>query len=374
MKKITVLEVVLPIVWFGLGAGLWGPMRDMSSRADAGFSWRRVTDHAQFHIRDSAGELVYDGKMWLMGGWIDSNGPFPNDVWNSTDGVHWTCVTPAAAWTPVALPVTMVHDNQMWLMSGWYGGRSQGAHASNEVWHSTNGSDWTQATTAAPWAARTGAAGAVLNGRMWIMGGITASVGGTPLNDVWSSSDGVNWTQATAHAPWSPRGLHQALSFDNKLWVFGGGNYSPEFWSSNEVWNSSDGVNWTKVTTHAPWDPRVWFSAEVYQGRMWIMGGSGKSSGERLNDLWSSTDGINWTQLKTDTTWDPRHEMSSYVFDDKLWVVAGFAVAPTGLANDVWQIGITAPEPSTLALLTTAVIGTVAYAWRRRNGCSGLNH
>jgi hypothetical protein len=369
MKNNAVLATLCWIVCFGSAAGLCGTPGNQASALAADSSWTRVTEHAAFQARDSAGEMVYDGKMWYMGGWFNSDpGPFPNDVWSSTNGADWTCVTPSAAWTPVDIPVTMVFDDKMWLMSGWYGGRTAGAHGSNEVWCSTNGADWIETTTGVPWTARLGAAGAVCNGKMWIMGGTTAPTGGgTLLNDVWSSSDGITWDQATAHAPWSSRAYHQVLSFDNKLWVLGGGNYLSHYWSSNEVWNSSDGVNWTKVA-NAPWDPRTFFSAEVYDGRMWIMGGSGDSSdrADLLNDVWSSTDGVNWTELEADNVWCGRHEMSSYVFQDKLWVVGGYASQPFAVANDVWQINAAAPEPGPLVLLGTALAGLLVYLWCRR--------
>ena len=233
----------------------------------------------------------------------------------------------------------MVFDNKMWIMGGWYNGRNPGASASNQVWCSTNGSDWTQTTAAAPWAARCGAGGAVFNSKMWIIGGTEQYYygdDGSLLNDVWSSSDGVTWEPATLNAPWSPRAYHQVLAFDDKLWVLGGGSYTPGLWSLNDVWNSSDGVNWTKVAEHAPWDSRIWFSAEVYDDRMWILGGSTAGGTWLRNDVWSSGDGTTWTQLQTDAVWTPRHEMSTYVFQNKLWLVGGYDVAH--LVNDVWRL------------------------------------
>lgn len=309
-------------------------------------AWVKVTEHTAFQARDSAGEVVYDGKMWLLGGWFNSLGPFPNDVWSSRDGVNWTCVTASAPWLHGDLPTTMVFDNKMWFMGGWYDGRNPGASASNEVWCSTNGAAWTKVSAVAPWAARCGAAGAVLHGKMWILGGTKEYYygnDGSLLNDVWSSRDGIHWEAATQCAPWSPRAFHQVLAFDNKLWVLGGGNYVPNYRSCNDVWNSSDGVHWTKVTEHAPWKPRLWHTATVYDHRMWILGGWSNHPSQNHNDVWHSTDGLHWTPLETDATWSPRHEHSTYVYQDKLWVVGG---NPWPCTNDVWQINATTPEAS----------------------------
>jgi len=81
----------------------------------------------------------------------------------------------------------------------------------------------------------------------------------------------LNWTQANSNAPWIPRNLHTALSFDNKLWVFGG--IGPEPFLLNDVWNSLDGINWTQVTDNATWYPRCDHASLVFNDKMWILGG-----------------------------------------------------------------------------------------------------
>ena len=47
-------------------------------------------------------------------------------------------------------------------------------------------------------------------------------------NDVWSSADGKTWKQETTDAGWYPRAYHQAAVLNGKMYVFGGGNYTPE--------------------------------------------------------------------------------------------------------------------------------------------------
>ena len=302
-------------------------------------SWVKVTEHAAWAPRDSCGELVYRGRMWLLGGWFTSNEIGPRDVWSSTDGANWQLVTKQAGWKHGDLPTTLVYKDKMWFMGGWYGGRKPFAGAGNEVWSSTNGATWHRATAKAAWRPRLGAGGVVFKGRMWILGGAERYYDDDKslLNDVWSSSDGVHWTLATPKAPWPPRAYHGALVFDEKIWVFGGGNYRPTYVGYNDVWNSSDGVHWTKVADHAPWSHRIWFSAVVYRGRMWVLGGWSDKPSKNWNDVWHTRDGAKWSKLETQTVWSPRHEQSAYVFADKLWIVAG---NPWPLVNDVWQIEI----------------------------------
>jgi hypothetical protein len=141
----------------------------------------------------------------------------------------------------------------------------------------------------------------------------------------------------TAKAPWTPRAYHAALAFDNRLWIFGGGNYLPGYAAHNDVWNSPDGINWTRVTEHAPWEARIWFSAVVFRKEMWLLGGWSNNPFRNWNDVWHTADGRHWEKVETPHTWPVRHEHSTYVFRNRLWVTAG-NVPP--LVNDVWKLEI----------------------------------
>ena len=303
-------------------------------------NWVRVTEHAAWAPRDSCGEVVHDGRMWLLGGWFDSYSLGPRDVWASADGVSWQEVTHEAGWRHGDLPTSLTFKDRMWMMGGWYAGRLPEGSGSAEVWSSGDGAEWECVTLKASWSPRLGAAGVVHNDRIWLLGGGEQYFFGNDShlrNDVWSSADGATWTQATAQAPWAPRAFHGALSFKGKLWVFGGGNYLPEYKGYNDVWCSEDGVQWTQVTAHAPWHERIWFSAVVYRNCMWVLGGWSKEPNRNYGDVWYTADGVTWRELKTETIWSERHEHSAHVFQDKLWLVAGNAWP---LVNDVWVLSL----------------------------------
>jgi len=300
--------------------------------------WVRVAEHAQWAPRDSQGEVVHDGRMWLLGGWFSSNAIGPRDVWASSDGITWEEVTHEAAWKAGDIPTSLTFDGRMWMMGGWYAGRLPEGCGSNSVWASTDGAEWECITEQAAWSPRLGAAGVVHDGRMWLLGGNEQYFFGDEsdlCNDVWSSADGKEWRLETEHAPWAPRAYHNALSFNGKLWVFSGGNYLPEYIGYNDVWCSEDGISWTQVVEHALWPGRIWFSAVVYRGCMWLLGGWTNEPYKNYNDVWYTADGVTWKELRTPTIWSERHEHSAYVFDDKLWIVAG---NEWPLVNDVWSL------------------------------------
>jgi len=302
--------------------------------------WKLVTRQAPWQARDSQGELVYRDQLWILGGWFDSFKPAPRDVWSSTDGENWKQVTAEAPWRHSDLPMSLVFADRMWMMGGWSGGRMLGHEAGHEIWSSTDGKNWQQATAAAPWSARLAAATCVFNGRMWILGGTENYYFGDESslkNDVWSSADGKNWRLEQANAPWAPRAYHQAVVMSGRMYILGGGNYVPTYKAYNDVWSSRDGVNWELVTDNAPWHPRLWFSSVVYRDRMWVIGGWSGEPSKNWGDVWHSGDGKQWHELVAKNSWKERHEHSAFVWQDKLWVAGGHAQP---LSSEVWSIDI----------------------------------
>ena len=258
-------------------------------------------------------------------------------MWSSGDGKAWTLVEKDAPWKYSDLPMTLTFGDKMWFMGGWTNGRLAGHGATNEVWSSTDGAQWELASKAG-WSPRIAAAVVEFKGRMWMLGGTENYYFGDDKslkNDVWSSADGKDWKLETADAGWSPRAYHQAAVLNGKLYVLGGGNYVPKYHAVNDVWSSSDGKTWERVTEQAGWSPRLWFSSVVHRDRMWVLGGWSNGPAKNWGDVWHSRDGKEWTQLKSNVIWKERHEHSAYVFQDKIWVAGGHAQP---LSSEVWSL------------------------------------
>ena len=301
-----------------------------------GPDWVLVNEQADWQARDSAGEFVYDGRMWILGGWFTPKVPSPRDVWCSPDGVEWTRTVEVAPWEHSDLSVALTFDGRMWLMGGR---RLPGAHNSNSVWSSTDGAEWTLECESAGWCPRVSPSFVVFKDRMWVIGGTESFYDHSEAmikNDVWSSADGREWTLETADAGWSKRAHAQAIVFRGKIWLMGGGLWHPEHVARNDIWCSEDGVNWTQVTESAPWEPRLWFSAVVYRDRLWVLGGWNKEH-DNFGDVWYTEDGETWTQVRSDVIWKARHEHSTVVFNDRIWVMGGHA---RPLNSEVWTLQI----------------------------------
>ena len=328
------------------------------------FVWSRVTGGASWDARTGHDVVVFKGKMWVVGG-NDGGETYAddrNDVWSSSDGVTWTNANARGPAMPDTDPVeyadhwfaraghaAVVFDNKMWLMGGSRGNRQGDSFAAlNDVWSSTDGQNWTKVeesrtpTAEDPhWPVRDAHVSVAFNNQIWIIGG--ASTGGSALRDVWSSNrEGTLWTKANVRGPMTSdpllsfRRSPAAITFNNKIWVMGG---TTDSGGLNDVWSSADGVIWTRVeesrtpTEEDPhWPIRDSHTAVVFDGKIWVMGGFGPRN--RLNDVWWSDDGENWTNTNATGHWSPRVGPAAVVFDNKLWVMGGNITR--GNTNDVW--------------------------------------
>ena len=62
----------------------------------------------------------------------------------------------------------------------------------------------------------------------------------------------LNWTRVTAAATWQPRDSQGEAVFKDQLWILGGW-FDSYHAPPRDVWASSDGQSWRKVSGEAPW-------------------------------------------------------------------------------------------------------------------------
>jgi hypothetical protein len=294
----------------------------------AQMTWTCATESAPWGPRTTQGSVVFDGRMWVLGGCLVCGPPesYANDVWHSTDGADWTRLVDSAPWSR-RCPEAVVFDNKMWVLGGW--SNSTGG-ALNDVWYSSDGDSWVCATDSANWSPRGGHAVEVFDDKMWVVGGGDA---GGWRRDVWCSSDGVNWTEAVHSASWDGRYYHGLVVFDGKLWLTGGMRYT----CLNDVWYSADGANWTQATASADWSPRSGHGVAAFDGKIWILGGLPNPPWKlRLNDVWFSADGVDWTCATDSADWLHRMTPRPLVFDNKLWILGGDSTEQVLPMGDVW--------------------------------------
>jgi hypothetical protein len=309
-----------------------------AKKAEKRYRWVRMTERAAFAPRDGAGALTFRGKMWLLGGWNPGDKiHFPkicnSEVWSSTDGANWKLET-MAPWEGRHTAGYAVHDDKMWIV----GGDANQRHYQNDVWNSSDGVHWIKVNDCVPWCNRALHHTLVFGDRIWVMGGQRlphfAAGPEAIFNDVWNTADGIHWTQVTAKAPWTPRGMIGGSAvFGGRMWILGGGTYDtpqhPKRNFYNDVWSSVDGVQWTCHLKNAPFFPRQYHEVAVFDNAMWVLEGW---NGSNRNDAWYSYDGLHWRELPG-TPWAPRHAASVFVYNNALWMVAG-----NNMQSDVWKL------------------------------------
>ena len=120
----------------------------------------------------------------------------------------------------------------------------------------------------------------VINDKMYVVGGFD----GNRLNDVWSTTNGSDWTEETATAPFTPRISHKAIQFDNKVWLLGGIDDNGTY--LNDVWYTSNGKNWLQATDNASYTGRTGHAVVTNDNGIFIIAGTAGSVTNPQNDVW----------------------------------------------------------------------------------------
>lgn len=316
------------------------------SSAD-GVSWTAATT-APFRSRNNHALAVFNDRLWVIGGAYFDPVPYRtfalNDVWSSSDGLNWVREAESAAFTPRYGHRAKAFNGRLWVVAG-EGQRGPGEADSSPVllgdaWSSADGRSWRAEGTPLSTAPRHGFAMEVLGNRMFVSGGYTSAA---THADLWHTDNGQEWTRA-ADPAMGARTLHTLLVFRQKLWSLGGRDYrsngeqSPEDRNLNEVWNSVDGLAWSRVDRAAPFTPRSEQRMVEFQGRLWIFGS--RNAARPDLQVWSSADGDDWVSSMGASVIPPRQQFSLTVFRNKLWLIGGGTYrAPTSYTerNDVWS-------------------------------------
>ncbi len=287
--------------------------------------------------------LVFDDKMWILGGNVPKAS---NDVLFSIDGAHWKSVTEKTNFPKRSLFGATVFENKMWIAGG--AGEmdpSAAGNVKNDIWSSTDGIEWKEVTPKSQFPARFEHTLTAFNGSLWLIGGVGFNLKANMyenLSDIWRSSDGVTWVQVTDSAPFGPRRWHATVVHDDKLWVVGGGN---TFYNS-DVWYTENGYQWIQATNNASFSARGLHALTTDGKLMWITAGhaaqySDDNSFSHQNDIWHSSNGTNWYKAGTSQKFPKRTQHTSVFFGGKLWVINGTGPndgsGADPILSDVWS-------------------------------------
>lgn len=308
---------------------------------------------AYFSERQYHQAVVFDDKLWIIGG-SGANDELYNDVWYSIDGKTWTKETIVGThFSARDQHQVVVYDDKIWVIAG-----SDDDGQQDDVWSSTDGATWTEvlaSTSNALVAAKVSSVSfrfsargqhqvVVFDDAMWLIGG--SDDGGDNLNDIYTSTNGTNWVQKTPSANvrtasnpvvFSERNEHQVIAFDSKLWVIGGyddaGNYN------NDIWSTTNGTSWTQHTaTDDLFTGRSGHRLVVHDSKLWLIGG--RSGALSLSDIWYTTNGTTWEEVDgiTGAHFTGRYRHQAVAFKNNIWFVGGYSTGESGYENDIWTM------------------------------------
>ena len=284
--------------------------------------------------------VVFNNYMWSLGGSNSSSSSGfvnVNHAWRLTSGRQGDYSVRSRIKEARNSHSSLVFEEKMWVLGGNTANRIYAGNSyQNDVQHSTGGADpsaWNEVkpNNNAGWQARRSHSSVVFKNKMWVLGGYSKKYLPTDAslrNDVWDSTNGIAWNEVKADSTndphsWSARQEHTSVVFDNKMWVLGGsvsGDYN-----QNDVWDSTNGIAWNEVKTNnnAGWKARYKHTSVVYEGKIWVLGGdSGKYPARYIEgDAWYSIDGVVWN--KNTENLDYRAGHTSVVFEDRLWLIGG---------------------------------------------------
>lgn len=277
-----------------------------------GITWIQKPD-ALWSPRNLMGVVEFQGKIWLMGGYTSGSGVV-NDIYSSVDGQNWVQEQAVASWPPRAAFGLLKLQNKLIL----FGGFDTNLIHMNDVWESTDGINWIRVVNNAPWTERAMFASVMFNNEAYLIGGgiyNTDYVYNVEIifNDVWKSADGTNWVQLVEHADFGPRRFHNAFVISNKLFVGSG------FCLDTRIFpDSIHGLVKASLTA----EQLAFYNTD--RGRYY----------GNLNDIWHSSNGQEWNKVSLNDTFPIRHEASVIVKNNEAYWIGGFGVV---LYNDIWK-------------------------------------
>jgi hypothetical protein len=298
-------------------------------RAVAEYSWSRVTDSAAFDGAYNFPVFVVHNEMWAF---------HPRGNWNSRDGKTWSRSNLPPADLNSGYQKYVLFDDAVYAL-GTLRGNYLDLHLTSRIARTRDFRRWEILAEESNLPARVFYGAVVHQGKMWLLGGFD---GRAYYNDVWNSPDGVHWTRITEHAEWSRRNVDMAVAFKGRLWIIGGGviDGQPEINpnSKREVWSSVDGRHWVKSPDRkgSAWGG----SPIVFDGQLWLIAANRNSTFAPA--LLATADGAMWREESA--PWSPRGAPAVWAFGEKLFMAGGkYSVMENGVPrfiyrNDVWSM------------------------------------
>ena len=271
---------------------------------------------------------ILDSKVYSIAGINDGSDPnFHHDVWSSNNGIVWISIADNFPFERRGTTLTEF-NNEIWCIAG----ENNAGNGLGDIWSSTDGETWMLRESALQFGPIKFHSTVVYNNVMYVIFGNAT----TNLTEVWSSPNGTTWTQLTAnaHIDFVGQGGYKAIVFNNAIYVMGGETSTNV--KLNDVWTSTNGIDWTKVATTGEVFPViVGHTATVYNNKVWVIGGRAGTANVS-NDIYYSSDMVAWKKYSSTVPFDKIAFHNTLNYNNALWVFGGYK--ESGLSSAIWKI------------------------------------
>lgn len=293
------------------------------------YSWSRVTERASYPVGYNYPVFVARERMWAL---------HAEGTWSSVDGSKWRKENLPSARHNVYESQYVLFNDSLYAL-GMNSGNYLAMQYQPTIRRSRDFQHWEILAKQSNLPRRIFFGLAVFKGKICLLGGLD---GKNYQNDVWNSVDGIHWTRAVVHAEWSPRSQSRVIVYQDRLWMIGGGvidgekSNNPR--SEHEVWSSTDGVKWQKAGNGLPHHSGG--TPVVFDNQLWLVGANRDGRFGRSSLV--TTDGLVWREEAA--PWTPRGGVAAWVYRGKLWMTGGkYSVTENGelrfiYSNDVWAM------------------------------------
>ena len=299
-----------------------GPVKTASptpTPKDPSYVWTKVLDEGPWKKNYNFQMFAVGGKLWVF---------HPDGNWFSTDGRNWTKSSLSNPINNLAFLDYVYFKGAMFGL-GYFNGNIERFTFKPEIYRSLDLERWETVSRSSDLPNRFFYHPFVFQDKIWIIGGEDKD---NKYSDIWNSPDGVTWTRQKDNLPFGKRSGSQIVNLKGKLYLL-----------DNDVWTSNDGLNWTQVTPEIVKGEQIFgYNAIVFDGKIWLLGCN--RNGQFSSQVLVSGDGKNWEGQNA--PWTPRGGIAATVHDGKIYMTGGkYGGTPNmpdfRYCNDVWTLSKT---------------------------------
>ncbi|MGF7082575.1 hypothetical protein [Mucilaginibacter sp. UYCu711] len=280
------------------------------------YIWTKVLDSADWKKSYNFQMFTQHDTAWVFHS--DGN-------WYSTDGRRWVKSSLNNAIYNLGFLDYVQFNNSMYGL-GHFEGNIERFTYTPIIYRTNNFKNWSVIAKTGNLPARFFYHPFVFNNKLWIIGGENQN---KQYADIWNSADGIVWVKQKDNLPFGKRSQSQILNFKGKLYLL-----------NNDVWTSTDGLNWTILTNEILKGEQLFgYAAVVFDNKIWLLGCN--RNGLFSSQVLISDDGKTW--VSQTAPWTPRGGIAATVFKGKIYMTGGkYGGTPNHpefkYSNDLWTL------------------------------------